>query len=49
VETVKKAIAKFKMCEDKINKIKDNLHIILYFLRFTEDRKFMDLELPILN
>jgi GTP-binding protein EngB required for normal cell division len=49
VETVKKAIEKFKMCEDKINKIKDNLHIVLYFLRFTEDRKFMDLELPILE
>lgn len=49
VETVKKAIEKFKMCEDKINKIKDNLHIVLYFLRYTEDRKFMDLELPILE
>ena len=49
VETVKKAIEKFKMCEDKINKIKDNLHIVLYFLRFTEDRKFMELELPILE
>ena len=48
-ETVKKAIQKFQQCGEKINKIKDNLHFILYFLNFAEKRKFSSLELPILE
>ena len=48
-ETVKKAIQKFQQCGEKINKIKDNLHIILYFLNYGEDRTFSNLELPILE
>lgn len=39
-ETVKKAVQKFQQCGDKINKIKNNLHIVLYFLNYTETRAF---------
>lgn len=48
-ETVKKAVQKFQQCGEKINKIRDNLHFILYFLNFGEIRKFSNLELPILE
>ena len=48
-ETVKAAVEKFKQCGDKINKIKDNLHIILYFMNYHENRTFQTLELPILE
>ena len=48
-ETVKKAVEKFQQCGEKINKIKDNLHIILYFLNYGEQRAFANLELPILE
>ena len=48
-DTVKKAIEKFQQCGEKINKIKDNLHIILYFLNYVENRSFANLELPILE
>ena len=48
-ETVKKAVAKFQQCGEKINKIKDNLHIVLYFLTFYETRTFAGLELPMLE
>ena len=48
-ETVKKAVEKFHQCGEKINKIKDNLHIILYFLNYQENRSFANLELPILE
>ena len=48
-DTISKAIEKFKMCNEKINKIKDNLHIILYFLKKTDDRTFQKMEYPILE
>ena len=48
-DTVKKAVKKFQQCGEKINKIKDNLHIILYFLNYVEQRAFANLELPILE
>ena len=48
-ESVKSAIDKFKECEKEINKIKDKIHIILYFINFCEERTFMDLEAPILE
>ena len=48
-ETVEKAIQKFQQCGEKINKLKDNLHIILYFLNYAEDRTISNLELPILE
>ena len=48
-ETVKKAVQKFQQCGDKINKIKDILHIVLYFLNYTETRAFAGMELPMLE
>ena len=47
-KTIKQAIDTFKFCGEKINKIKDNLHIILYFLNYNETRAFMKLEVPML-
>ena len=46
---VKDAIVKFKLCGEKINKLKDNIHIILYFLNYAEKRAFMKLEYPIIE
>ena len=46
-QTVKDAIEKFKYCRDKMNNMKENLHIILYFLNFNEKRAFTKLEYPI--
>lgn len=43
------AIEKFRLCGERINKIKDNLHIILYFINSSEKRTFQELELPILE
>ena len=48
-KTVNDAIAKFKLFGEKLNKIKDSIHIILYFLSFTETRAFMELEYPIIE
>ena len=48
-ETVKKALEKLKFCGKQINHIKDNIHIILYFLNFSETRAFMELEYPIIE
>ena len=48
-ETVKKALEQLKFCGKKINKIKDNIHIILYFLNYSETKAFMELEYPILE
>lgn len=48
-ETVIKAVEKFQKCGEKINKIKDNLHIVLYFLSYTESRAFSNIELPIIE
>ena len=49
-ETVKGAVEKFKKCGEAINKIKENIHIILYFLNYNkvdETRAFSQLEYPI--
>ena len=43
------AIEKFKLCGEKINKIKDNLHIILYFFNYNNERSFANLELPMIE
>ena len=48
-KTVNDAIAKFQLYGQKLNKLKDNIHIILYFLSFTETRAFMKLEYPIVE
>ena len=48
-KTVNDAIEKLKECRGKLNRLKDNMHIILYFLDYKETRAFMDLEYPILE
>ena len=48
-KSVKDAIEKFKLCGEKINKIKDNLHIILYFFNYKNERSFENLELPMIE
>ena len=48
-KTVKDAVDKFKNYREKLYKLKDKIHIILYFLNFTETRAFMELEYPILE
>ena len=48
-DTVKEAVKLFQKCGEKINKIKDNLHIILYFLNYQANETFMKFEYPILE
>ena len=43
-KTVLEAVRKFKECGKKINRLKEKLHIILYFLNFAEVGTFMNLE-----
>ena len=45
-ETVRKVVEMFQQYQKRIN---DYLHIIIYFLKYGEDRQFMKLELPILE
>ena len=49
LEQVKYAIEKFKFYGESINKMKDHLHIILYFLNMNEKRAFQDLEYPMIE
>jgi hypothetical protein len=46
-KTVKKDLKKLTFCGEQMNKIKDNIHIILYLLNHSEVRGFMELEYPI--
>ena len=48
-DTVKDAIEKFEFYGKAINKMKDHLHIILYFLNMNEKRAFQDLEYPMIE
>ena len=48
-KTVQDAVLKFQKYREKLNKLQDSFHIILYFLNFTETRAFMELEYPILE
>ena len=48
-ETIKKVIERLKMYGEKINKKKEQLHIILYFLKKTDDRTFQKSEYPLLE
>ena len=48
-DTVKKAVEKFQKYGEKINKIKDNLYIVLYFLNYGETWSFDGMEFPILE
>ena len=48
-KTVQDAVQKLQKYREKLNKLQDSVHIILYFLNFTETRAFMELEYPILE
>ena len=48
-KTVQDAVQKFRKYREKLNALQDSIHIILYFLNFTETRAFMELEYPILE
>ena len=48
-KTVKQSIERFQFSREKINRMKDNIHIILYFLSFGEIRTFMELEYLMLD
>ena len=48
-DTVNDAVKKLQKFREKLNKLKDSIHIILYFLNFSESRAFMELEYPILE
>ena len=46
---MKDSIEKLKLCREEMHQLKDNIHIILYFLNYYETRNFMELEYPILE
>ena len=48
-KTVNAAIEKLKNFREKLNRLKESIHIILYFLNYQEIRAFMELEYPILE
>ena len=48
-KTVNDVVDKFKKFREKLNFLKDRIHIILYFVTFKETRTFMELEYPILK
>ena len=48
-ETVRNAIEKFQLYGKTIKNMKDNLHIILYFLNINEKRAFLELEYPMIE
>ena len=49
IKTINEAVDKLKKYREQLNFLKDRIHIILYFLNFSEKRAFMELEYPILE
>ena len=47
--SVEESLRKLKLCGEKINRIKDKIHIILYFLNYLEEKAFMKLEYPLIE
>ena len=47
--TVKQAVEKFKFCREEINKMKEKLHIILYFFNYNDNRAFIKSEYLMLD
>ena len=47
--SINDVVKRMKFCGEEINKLKDNIHIILYFLNCNEKRAFMNLEYPLLE
>ena len=48
-KTVEDGVKELKRYHEKLNKLKNSIHIILYFLNFFENRAFCELEYPILE
>ena len=48
-KTVEETVKKLRECGKEINRLKENLHIILYFLNFADKGTFMNLESQILK
>ena len=48
-ETIANAVCKIKELNDEINELKDQLHIILYFIKSTDERMFTNIEFDIIN
>ena len=46
-DTILNTVAKFKELNKEINKLKDELHIILYFIKATDERMFSEMEIKI--
>jgi len=48
-KTVREVINQFQLLGKLINHMRDNIHIILYFLNYNEKRTFMELEYPMIE
>ena len=48
-ENIKLSIDKFRYCAEEINRLKDYIHIFLYFLKDTDDRTILNLNLLFLK
>ncbi len=46
-ETVKNAVEKFKVLNEEIHKLQDQIHLILYFIKSTDERMFSEMEYDI--
>ena len=46
-ETILNCIDKFKILNKEINKLRDQLHIVLYFIKSTDERMFFEMEYKI--
>ena len=49
LETTKNAVNKLKQLNDEINELKEQIHVILYILKSTDERMFADLEYDMIN
>ena len=48
-ETIMNAVIKLKELNDEINELKDQIHVIIYILKSTDERMFADIEYDIIN
>ena len=48
-KTIENAVQKIKELNDEINELKEQIHIILYIIKSSDERMFADLEFDIIN
>ena len=48
-QTVSELLKQLKFCRKLENRLKENIHIILYFLNYSEARSFSQIEYPIIE